>query len=153
LGRAHRREPAERLQHRPEELGDGGLAGQAEADAAQRDAELAGREVGVDMLDGVAQGPGAADPVGLQLGDLGGADPGDGELGRHKEEVAGDQSTARRHPGASAPSRLPGELAHHDRAICVDLSRNKWADAIQTFVQLRRHKAALLGCPVLNVGG
>ena len=31
------------------------------------------------------------DPVGLQLGDLGRADPGDGELGRHEEEVAGDQ--------------------------------------------------------------
>jgi hypothetical protein len=89
--RADAREPAERLQHRPEELGDGGLAGQAEADAAQRDAELAGREVGIDVLDGVAQGPGAADPVGLQLGDLGRADPGDGELGRHEEEVAGDQ--------------------------------------------------------------
>jgi hypothetical protein len=70
-GRADAREPAERLQNWPEELGDGRLAGQAEADAAQRDAELAGREVGVDVLDGVAQGPGAADPVGLQLGDLG----------------------------------------------------------------------------------
>ena len=66
-GRADAREPAERLQRRPEELGDGGLAGQAEADAAQGDAELAGREVGVDVLDGVAQGPGAADPLG-QLG-------------------------------------------------------------------------------------
>ena len=43
------------------------------------------------MVDGVAQGPGAADSVGLQLGDLGGADAGDGELGRHEEEVAGDQ--------------------------------------------------------------
>ena len=131
-GRADAREPAQRLQHRPEELGDGGLAGQAEADAAQGDAELAGREVGVDVVDGVAQGPGAADPVGLQLGDLGRADPGDGELGRHEEEVAGDQDddqgklnkhrdpatrwTARPHrrpggrPAAHAPPPRHGQL-------------------------------------------
>ena len=54
-----------------------------DAELAGRDRRRCGRRRGA--------GSGAADPVGLQLGDLGRADPGDGELGRHEEEVAGDQ--------------------------------------------------------------
>ena len=74
---------------------EGGLGERAEADAGDGDAELAGGQVGVDLLHGAARRLGAGLSLPLELDDLAEAHTGDGELGRDEEGVEGDEPEGR----------------------------------------------------------
>jgi hypothetical protein len=78
-------------EHRFEQVVEGGLADSAEAERGQRDAELAGRKVGVDVLDGVLRRSGPRPALAHEVRGLGGTQPGDGELGPDEEAVGGHE--------------------------------------------------------------
>jgi hypothetical protein len=77
-------------EHRLEQVVEGPLTGDAEAQAGDRDAELTSREVGVDVVDGVADGPRAGASLALPSGDLAGPDP-------RQRELRGDEEAVQRH--------------------------------------------------------
>ena len=72
-----------------------GLAEPAEAQAGERDAELAGRQVAVDVLHLLAREHGAAAPLLGELLQPGRAGAGQGELGRDEEAVQQHQEECR----------------------------------------------------------
>ena len=79
--------PDERLEQVLERrLGQG-----AEADAGDGDPELAGGEIGVDLLHGMPRRLGARLALLLELDHLAEPHPGDRELGRHEEGVQTDE--------------------------------------------------------------
>ena len=82
---SRRRSPASREVAPPG--GQGRLAHPAQSQAGHGDAELGGREVGVEVLDDVLGHVGAASAFGGQLRDARAAHLDDGELGRHEERV------------------------------------------------------------------
>jgi hypothetical protein len=91
----HRHRQPEDGQLRPEDAleqrGERGLAEHAQAEAGHSDPELAGREVGVEMVDRVAHRLRPGLSLALELLHLSGAQPGDRELGGHEEAVGGDE--------------------------------------------------------------
>jgi hypothetical protein len=66
------------------------LADDSEADARDRDAELAGGQIGVDVVDGVAYRLRSRPAFLLEVVDLGRAKTGDREFGGHEEAVRDD---------------------------------------------------------------
>ncbi|MNY42248.1 hypothetical protein D3C86_1771180 [compost metagenome] len=68
-------------------MGEGRLADPAQAQRGQGDAQLAGRQVGVQLVVHGAQDVPAPAVLGGQGLDLGGAQPDDGELGGDEEAV------------------------------------------------------------------
>ena len=92
LGEADPRDRRALAQERLEEVVEGGLAERAEPEAGDRDPELAGGEVGVDVLDRVLDRPRArAGRRSTHAVDLTRAQAGDRELGGHEEAVRGDE--------------------------------------------------------------
>ena len=77
----------ETAEERLEQMLEGRLGESAQTDARDRDAELAGGEVGVDVLDGVTRRRGARLALLLEVGDLAEPHARDGELGGHEERV------------------------------------------------------------------
>ena len=103
---------AERLGDRLEQVLEGRLGESAEADAGDRDAELAGGEIRVDVVDGVGDRLGATALALLELGDLARPDARDGELRRHEEAVEGDEGEGAddpQHVGGHRRRLVPGE--------------------------------------------
>ena len=78
-------------QHRPHELLERRLANDAKPDAGQRDPELAGSQVRVDVLDGVARRSRPGPTRALHLDDLSQPQPRDGELRRYEEPIGRHQ--------------------------------------------------------------
>ena len=78
-------------QHRLEQLVEGRLAQRAQSQGGHRDAELARREVGVYVRDGVGDRLGPRLSLAQQLVDLGGAQPRHRELRGHEEPVGRHQ--------------------------------------------------------------
>ena len=94
-----------------EDMVERALADDAEAQGGERDAELAGREVGVDVVDGVLDGLRARAAVGEPVVDLRGAHAGDRELVADEEAVRRDEDERDDdlQPGhAAAGSQSPG---------------------------------------------
>ena len=84
----HRRRRSEDAdQQRLEQAREGGLADPAQGQARQRDAELGGREVGVEVLDHVLREPRAAVALAELDLDLGRPHLDQRELGGHEEAV------------------------------------------------------------------
>jgi len=71
--------------------GYGGLAQRAEDQARERDAELAGRQIAIQVAEDVSNGRRCATAVPLQLGDSGLAHLDQRELGRDEEAVQRDE--------------------------------------------------------------
>jgi hypothetical protein len=86
---------ADRLEDRPQQLGEGGLAQPAQAQACERDAELAGGEVAVDVLHLLAREHRGAPALLGQLLEAGRARAGERELGRDEEAVQQHQEECR----------------------------------------------------------
>ena len=89
----------------PEQRGEGGLAQPAQGQRGQGDAELAGRQIGGELLGDGEQQPGAPPPFAGQLLQPGGPDLDEGELRRDEEGVGqdhhhGQQQRERRVHGA-----------------------------------------------------
>ena len=84
------------LEDRPMRCDDRGLAHPAEGQGGHGDADLADREVGVEVAQGVAHHAGPDAPLLLELLDARVAHPHQGELGRHEEAVEGHQHQGQR---------------------------------------------------------
>jgi hypothetical protein len=74
-----------------EQMGERALADDPDAEARDRDPELAGGQVGVDVVDGVPDRARTGLAITLEVVDLGRSHAGDRELGGDEERVPGDE--------------------------------------------------------------
>jgi len=82
---------SQRLERRLEQPGHHGLPGPAQTQTGQGDAELTGRQVGIQVLQHVLREPGRFPPGSLRCLDLRQTDFDQRELGRNEKAVGRDQ--------------------------------------------------------------
>ena len=139
-----------------EQVGEGHGAQPAEAQAGDGDAELRGREIGVEVVDDVVGHPGAAAAVGGQLGHARVAHLDDGELGHARRRRSPRREGRRRRSRGRWCSSVPHPRTGRGReaetaGICGRVHFATLKHSIRHLVGLRpapppRSAAAAGGC-------